>query len=200
MFSPVKHLTVTALSLFVCACGAQEEVRPPQDGGAEEAAGVVAPSTEAEAADARSPAEAEPAPAAAEAVEAPASAVPPAPRAPDPMPDPTPEQAAPTPASAEPAGPPAAFASCRTCHSVDAGAPHRIGPNLFGVINAPAGRHADFNYSNAMAEADFTWTEERLDAFLQAPRDVVPGNRMMAPPVRDAAARREIVAYLASLK
>ena len=96
--------------------------------------------------------------------------------------------------------PPAAFASCAGCHSVEQGAPHKMGPNLFGVVGSRAGSQAGYAYSPAMSGSDLVWTESTIDAFLAAPREVVPGTRMAAPPVRDAGARAAIVEYLASLK
>lgn len=125
--------------------------------------------------------------------------------APDEVPA-VPPAAAPPPAQSTPppqaiaSGPPAAFASCGGCHSIEQGAPHRMGPNLFGVVGSRAGSQPGYAYSPAMSGADLVWTESSIDAFLAAPREVVPGTRMAAPPVRDAGARRAIVEYLASLK
>lgn len=75
-----------------------------------------------------------------------------------------------------------------------------MGPNLFGVVGSRAGSQAGYAYSPAMSGSDLVWTESSIDAFLAAPREVVPGTRMAAPPVRDAGTRRAIVEYLASLK
>lgn len=96
--------------------------------------------------------------------------------------------------------PPPAFAGCAGCHSVEQGAAHKMGPNLFGVVGSRAGSQAGYAYSPAMSGSDLVWTETSIDAFLAAPREVVPGTRMAAPPVRDAGTRRAIVEYLASLK
>lgn len=109
-----------------------------------------------------------------------------------------PQPAAPPPVIAT--TPPAAFASCAGCHSVEQGAPHKMGPNLFGVVGSRAGSQAGYAYSPAMSGSDLVWTESSIDAFLAAPREVVPGTRMAAPPVRDAGTRRAVVEYLASLK
>lgn len=95
---------------------------------------------------------------------------------------------------------PAAFARCAGCHSVDQGAAHKMGPNLFGVAGARAGTRAGYTYSDAMASSGVTWTDAALDQFLAAPRDVVPGTKMAAPPLADPAARASIVAYLRTLE
>ena len=95
---------------------------------------------------------------------------------------------------------PASFAMCQTCHSTREGDPHRVGPNLHGVFGAKAGTRPGFNYSDAMKESGLTWTRDRLDAFLAAPRNVVPGTKMVMAGPRDAAKRKEIVDYLATLR
>lgn len=94
---------------------------------------------------------------------------------------------------------PAAFARCAGCHSVEQGAAHKMGPNLFGVAGARAGTRPGYAYSDAMVSSGVVWTDEALDQFLAAPRDVVPGTKMAAPPLVDPAARASIVAYLRTL-
>lgn len=89
---------------------------------------------------------------------------------------------------------------CRTCHEVAEGAKHRVGPNLWGVVGAEAGRHADFRYSKALERAGLVWDEATLDAYLVAPQGLIPGGRMAYAGMPDAADRRDVIAYLATLK
>lgn len=112
----------------------------------------------------------------------------------------TPPVKAAPPAPPAPAEKPAAFASCGGCHSVDQGGRNGIGPNLFGVMGRPMGSKAGFAYSDAMAANGQVWTPALMDAFLAGPRDVVPGTKMMAAPVRSAEARQALIAYLSSLE
>lgn len=112
---------------------------------------------------------------------------------------PPPAVAVPPPAPAAVAVP-AAFASCSNCHSVAEGGPNRMGPNLFGIVGDQAGTRPGYTYSPAMAGSGVVWTEQTLDQFLAAPRDVVPGTKMAAAPVRSPEARHSIIDYLASLK
>ena len=95
---------------------------------------------------------------------------------------------------------PASFAMCQTCHSTGQGEAHRIGPNLFGIVGAKAGSKPGFNYSDAMKDSGIAWSRDRLDAFIAAPRAVVPGTKMVIAGPKDAAKRKEIVDYLATLR
>jgi cytochrome c len=95
------------------------------------------------------------------------------------------------------------FMQCAACHSVAEGAPHKIGPNLYGVVGAPVGKQDAYLYSPAMAEAGAAgkaWTRETLDAFLADPRGALPNNRMAYGGISEEAKRRDIIAYLESLQ
>jgi cytochrome c2 len=89
---------------------------------------------------------------------------------------------------------------CAACHSFEEGQPHRIGPNLYGIMGADIAAVEGFNnYSDALKGLDGTWTYERMDDWLAAPMDYVPGTTMAYAGVKDDAERANIIAYLASL-
>jgi cytochrome c len=94
---------------------------------------------------------------------------------------------------------PASFAQCAVCHSVASGA-HKIGPSLFGIAGARAASKPGFAYSPALTESDLRWSPDTLDKFLENPRAVVPGTKMIYPGVKDAAKRRELIDYLGTVK
>jgi cytochrome c len=89
-----------------------------------------------------------------------------------------------------------AFAQCRSCHVIAAGAPHRVGPNLHGVFGREVGTAPDFTYSQAVQDADFVWDADHLDHWLQNPQTFLPGNRMAIAGVSDETERRDLIAYL----
>jgi cytochrome c len=86
---------------------------------------------------------------------------------------------------------------CVGCHSLVPGR-HIAGPSLHALIGRPAGGLEDFGYSPALEAADFEWNAETLDAFLAAPADFLPGNRMVFWGL-DEGPRRQIIHYLDAL-
>lgn len=111
--------------------------------------------------------------------------------------------AATAPAQAQDAGDPErgrkVFNRCKACHTIDAGKPHRVGPNLHDVVGRTVGTADGFRYSKAMKAADFTWDGERLEAYLTNPRKYLPGNRMTFPGLRKEQQRADVIAYLMSM-
>lgn len=95
----------------------------------------------------------------------------------------------------------AAFARCKSCHTVAAGGANGIGPNLFGVVGGPVTHSAGFAYSEAMiahkGEAP-AWGLDELDQFLTAPGRYVPGTKMSFAGIRDTQTRVNLIAWLRS--
>ncbi|HSM94632.1 MAG TPA: c-type cytochrome [Rhizomicrobium sp.] len=92
------------------------------------------------------------------------------------------------------------FQRCAICHSNTKGAPAKIGPNLFGIVGRKAGTEANFSYSAAMKASGITWTPDKLEAYVQHPQVVVPGNRMAFAGITSKHDAEELVEYLETLK
>ena len=85
---------------------------------------------------------------------------------------------------------------CKACHSFNEGGPNLIGPALFDMFGNAAGQQSDFEYSDAMLEASFTWTPRALDAWLAQPGSFLPGNKMSFGGVFMRSDRDNLIAYL----
>src|SRR5690625_308833 len=91
---------------------------------------------------------------------------------------------------------------CAACHTFNEGGPNRVGPNLWNVVGGPVAHLDNFNYSDAaqqMGEEGVTWTHENLSAFLENPRDFMPGTRMVFPGLRHLEDRAAMIAYMRSM-
>lgn len=88
------------------------------------------------------------------------------------------------------------FRRCASCHTVTPEGGHRVGPNLHGMFGETVGVAEGFDYSTALEDADFIWTPEQLDAWLDNPREFLPGNRMSFVGLRNEEDRINVIAYL----
>jgi cytochrome c len=87
------------------------------------------------------------------------------------------------------------FAQCRTCHVTEPGV-NRIGPSLHDIVGREAGRVPGFDYSPANANSGITWTPEKLFQYLENPRRVVPGTKMVFGGIPDGQRRADLIAWL----
>lgn len=90
------------------------------------------------------------------------------------------------------------FKKCKACHAIDG--KNKVGPHLDGVFGRKAGAVEGFKYSDAMANSGKTWDEATLDAYLADPKGYIPGNKMVFVGLKDEADRKNIVAYIKTLK
>lgn len=88
------------------------------------------------------------------------------------------------------------FNRCKACHTLTAAKRTRLGPNLDNLFGRKAGSADNYRYSRAMKDADFLWTEAKLNEWLMKPSAFLPGNKMTFAGVRNEKDRKDLIAYL----
>jgi cytochrome c len=87
-------------------------------------------------------------------------------------------------------------ANCADCHSLAKPLKNKKGPGLVGVLNRKAGSVAGYDYSEAMKNANFEWSEDKLDAYIKNPKQTVPNDKMKFKGLQDDDERRNLIAFL----
>lgn len=93
----------------------------------------------------------------------------------------------------------AVFNKCKACHSIEAGK-KMVGPSLHGIVGRKAAASEGFSYSDAMKNSGKTWDAATLDAYIADPKGNMPGNKMVFVGVKDETDRKNLIAYLGTLK
>ena len=89
------------------------------------------------------------------------------------------------------------FRACAACHKLDG--VDGTGPHLNGVVDRAKASVAGFAYSDAaLSQAGQAWTPENLSAFLESPRNYMPGTKMTYNGMAKAEDRANLIAYLAT--
>jgi cytochrome c len=104
--------------------------------------------------------------------------------------------AAPSAHAADLAAGKAVFARCAICHTLAAGAPSTVGPNLHGLFGRRAGTLPDFDYSAAMINSGVVWNDKTLAKYLRNPQAFIPGDKMGFPGIEDPGQIEDLLAYL----
>lgn len=86
--------------------------------------------------------------------------------------------------------------ACVGCHSIEPGAPHRVGPNLHGIIGRPAATRPGYTYSEALSGAGITWQPGLLRGFIMNAEAMVPGTWMAYRDVMTPAELDRLVDYI----
>ena len=91
------------------------------------------------------------------------------------------------------------FKLCQPCHEIGAGAKNRIGPQLNSLFGRKAAAIGGFKYSKAIRRqgaAGMVWHADKLDAYIENPKNLVTGTRMNFAGIKDPDKRKALLAYL----
>jgi cytochrome c len=87
---------------------------------------------------------------------------------------------------------------CVVCHSLEKNGPHRVAPNLWGIVGAQKASESWYNYSPALRAKGGVWTDKELDEFLTDANQYAPGSTKSIK-VKDAEERKAIIDFLKTL-
>lgn len=85
---------------------------------------------------------------------------------------------------------------CSECHSVKQGH-NKKGPSLFGIVGRAAGSLPDYHYSDALHQAPWTWTADKIHSYLSQPaKKANPGTKMKYSGLDDPKQLDDLISYL----
>ena len=85
---------------------------------------------------------------------------------------------------------------CGGCHQVGESARNGFGPQLSGVIGRTAGSAEGYQYSEAMKSSGVVWDRETLARYIEDPKAVVSGTRMIFWGISDPEKIENLLTYL----
>lgn len=77
---------------------------------------------------------------------------------------------------------------------------NKQGPTLFGIVGRQAGSVEGYSYTKANKESGITWGDETMFEYLENPKKYIKGTKMAFPGFKKEEDRRDVIAYLKSVK
>ena len=90
---------------------------------------------------------------------------------------------------------------CKSCHINKDNGKHGMGPNLFGVMGRKAGTVEGYKkFSDGMKASGVVWDDASMDKIMVNSTKFVAGGKMKGIKIKDATDRKNITAYIKTLK
>jgi len=89
---------------------------------------------------------------------------------------------------------------CSVCHSIDLNHNNKAGPTLHKIMGRKAGSLNDYNYSDALKNANFIWDTVTIrELFEQGPDEFIPGSKMPLQVISQSDDLNALLYYLEKL-
>jgi len=88
------------------------------------------------------------------------------------------------------------FHKCLPCHAIGNDAQNKIGPELNGLDGRHSGSVAGFDYSDANKNSGIVWNEAKFKEYIQDPRGVIPGTKMIFAGIKNQQEIADLWAYI----
>jgi cytochrome c len=88
---------------------------------------------------------------------------------------------------------------CFTCHTIDKGAPNKIGPNQWDLVGRKKASEEGFSYSSGLKAMTGEWTYEDINHMIFKPQSFVKGTKMAFAGLPKEQDRADIIAYLRTM-
>ena len=88
------------------------------------------------------------------------------------------------------------FKKCLPCHSIGEGAKNKVGPELNGLDGRHSGVVPGFSYSEANKKSGIVWGKDTFEKYINDPRAMVPGTKMIFPGIKNPKEVDNLWAYV----